>query len=187
MSSSDTVTSDFPEQEFVVIDGIEIPLVEPSGSEQRLLRKQKLPILCKADKSNGWSAYLLSRHLSGARSVNRLVPRWKSKSMPVALLLSCRGNHARRKLLQKCLRVKHPVVLIYMDGGLPGLGICPGSLRHHFGLGSNVIIFAWTTRPTDRQFAVLNFLYAHWQEVPYDAMQWLRNRSEIPFFGERPE
>lgn len=188
MSSSDTES---PELQYVIIDGTEIPLVEPSQKEQRALRKQNLPIRCKADKS-GWAVYLLHQALRGealidARRVNRIVPRWGNKCMPVALFMHCRDNRAGRKIVRKCSRLKRPVVLIYMDGGLPGKELSPHGLISHLGVRSNVIVFAWSNKATAQQIAVLNFLYAHWQDVFYDAMGWLRNRTEIPFFAESPE
>ncbi len=111
--------------------------------------------------------------------------RWRKKnSIPMAILLSCRGSHQRTKLLEKCRKAKFPLILIFYDGGLPGQGLAPPGLRFHLDVGNNVLVFAWPVfawpvSPSPIQKAVLEFLQQNWNQVPFDAVAGLAEQNQL--------
>lgn len=154
------------------IEGRNVPLIHDPSFEE----KKRFPIHFMSDKKNSNS--LVLRDFPNAKRKHR----WRrSKSIPMVVLLSCRGCHRRTKLLEKCRKAKVPMILVFYDGGLPGQGLAPPGLRFNLDLGNNVLAFAWTVSPSPIQKTVLEFLQRNWDQVPFDAVNWLAEQESIVF------
>ncbi len=160
------------ESELVLwIEGRNVPLIHDSS-----LRRKEWPIFFMSDKKN--LSYMVRNDFPNAKQKHR----WRKRdSIPMAILLSCRGCRRRTKLLEKCRQAKFPLILVFYDGGLPGQGLAPPGLRFNLDVGNNVLVFAWAVSPSPTQRAVLDFLQRNWNQVPYDAVGWLAEQESIVF------
>lgn len=108
--------------------------------------------------------------------------RCRSKStIPVVVFSAERCTRQRRHLFKVIEKSKRPMILLFDGGGKPPNGeICDAGGYMSLRIGYNVILFTFGANKMNHlQTVIFRYLVSHWDEVPYNALDWLEKRERI--------